>query len=88
MIENLEGQHAERVRKLKHTTNLLLIILGSFCAGFSTYGVADTITLQQGLNGYTGCSDTHIHIEWHTQSTANHGSSQTLQLLTEHYKST
>ncbi|OVE75288.1 hypothetical protein BVX97_05145 [bacterium E08(2017)] len=61
---------------------LCVIILGSTAASSS----ADTLTLQQGLNGYNGCADTHIQGDWYETLTGNNNAnSSTLLVLTEHH---
>ncbi|MHC5058705.1 MAG: hypothetical protein ACYTKD_28945 [Planctomycetota bacterium] len=46
-----------------------------------------TMTLQQGSDGYGGCADTYLKIDWSNLSyeNANYGGSQTLQVHREHY---
>ena len=44
----------------------------------STYAANDTITLQQGLNGYKGAEDTYIQSGWYVSSHATGGSAKRL----------
>lgn len=42
------------------TAGIIAAVAFFICALFSLTSIADTITLQQGLNGYSGCTDTFI----------------------------
>jgi len=65
----------------------VLTVLGLLC---SSIGRADTITLQQGLNGYSGCKDTFVTTPGsYSEDGAgvNYGINRFLILNSEHYES-
>lgn len=61
---------------------LLVLFLLSFCISVS----AEIITLQQGLDGYNGCTDSYI---WHADGDGfkdqNWGDSDTIEIDACHY---
>jgi hypothetical protein len=66
---------------------LLGMLLFSFCGILASSSRADTLVLQQGVNGYVGCTDTHVRGDgYENDIDTNYGNSSTLLLLTEHYR--
>ena len=48
---------------------------------------ADSASFQQGVNGYSGCEDSHIRSGGYDQNeTDNYGANATLYIHSEHYQ--
>jgi hypothetical protein len=68
------------VRKI--LTNLVVISL----AVLVLPGVADTLILQQGQDGYAGCTDSYVRADGYTTGNGrNYGTYKQLHVRNEHY---
>jgi len=63
-----------------------IILLMSVVAGLALPAVGDTLVLQQGQGGYTGCTDSFVRTGgYSTYRNSNYGNATTLQARNERY---
>ncbi|MBA4387740.1 MAG: hypothetical protein C0404_07150 [Verrucomicrobia bacterium] len=68
--------------------SLAVVLFSLVCLLVPSHCLADTITLQQGLNGYSGCSDTFIaYGAYPDNMSQNFGPCTELRVTCGHYAS-
>ena len=68
---------------------LIVVAVLAFVALAASPARGETLTLQEGVSGYGGCTDSHIQADGYaTSNNTNYGTQSDLVVKLEHYNNT